>query len=330
MIHSIQNIHPAKNERHSVDLSAGAHELPHQAYLQAPKTSDHFRQAICAAEAPDMIRRLTSEAACNLAPAELKECYESIERNGLRVPLDVFRRIAPLYGELNRHDIQLPDFDNIVLSTHARLFLARNVCGPKALLIIFTGLAGQAGVTYCRVLTRIPAGLDVLFLRRHEDHDYRFGVPGLGMGFFDTCQQIAANPLLGNYQCVGCLGTSMGGLWALRAALVLRANLGVSLSGRFSRRDRALSPYDQEMENDPLLQYQQQTSSRLYCFFGTDAPMDVEDAERFRSMVPRVSMIPLEGFSGHNAMCYLSAKRQLKAFFATLYKGTLDREANLW
>jgi hypothetical protein len=297
---------------------------------QSQATADPFLLAICASDDPENIKRLATEAACNLAPLELKDLYNRIEHTGLQVPVDVFRRSAPLWGELNRRDIKLPDFDNIRISTHARFYISKDSSRKKALLIIFTGLTGMAGINYCRLLNRIPAGMDVLFVRRHKNFDYRFGVPGLGNGFLDSCKRMESLLSIKKYQGVGCLGTSLGGLWALRAAMVLRANIGVSMSGSFSRCVRDVSPYDQDIEDDPLLSYQRNQSARLYCFYGAGAMEDAKDAERFRSMVPSVSLVPVEGFSGHHVMWHLNAKRQLKSFFSTLHKGVLDSSAELW
>lgn len=323
MYQFIQRIFDAIGDKSPIDLNAETHFFSDHTHLQSSEASDLFLQAICATDDSEKIQKLGMEAACTFSPIELKELYEHIERAGLRVPVDVFRRVAPFWVALNRRDIKLPKFENISISTHARLFVAKDFISPKGLLIVFTCMSGRVEGSYCRLLTRIPSGLDVLFVRRLKGGDYRSGVPGFGNGFMESCHGMEKVITTGQYQGVGCLGTSMGGFWAIRAAMNLRANVGVSLSGRYFPQRLAISRYGEDSEVDSINPLQLDQSTRLYCFFGDKAMNDVRDAERFRSRVPSVSLVPLKGHTEHNTLTYLHSRRELNMFFSTLYKAVM-------
>lgn len=273
---------------------------------------------------------ITTEAACNLSPTELKSLYDTVETWSDDTFNTVFNRAAPMRSLLKHGKI--PEYENFYISDNARLYKGLVPEGDKKGLVIFFGGAGrQVGAVHCRILTLLSSNnFDVLFLRRNAPSDYRNGTPGIAEGMRATCESLAYNFPKENYKGVGCFGFCMGGFWALRSAMMIGADIGVSVSGRISRKSGALTEYDEMI--DPLLVSKQATSTpKLHSFFGENTPLVGENAKLLKIAYPEIQLHILPKTKEKSLYPVMTARRQLKPFFTAFSNAVLTPEEGvLW
>lgn len=271
---------------------------------------------------------ITTEAACNLSPAELKALYDTVATWSDDNFNTVFNRAAPLRSLLQHGKI--PEYKNIYISHNARLYRGSVSEGDKKGLIIFFGGAGlQAGAVHCRILTLLSSNnFDVLFLRRNAPSDYRNGIPGIANGMRATCESLAHNFPKENYKGVGCFGFCMGGFWALRSAMMLGADIGISVSGRISRKSGALTEYD-EMIDPSIITKKSTITPRLHSIFGENTPLVGENARLLKLAYPEIQLHIIPKTKEKSLYPVMTARRQLKPFFNAFSHAVMNPEEDI-
>lgn len=276
----------------------------------------------------EQLHAITTEAACTLSPTELKKLYSVVGEWADEEFEGIFKRAAPIWSQFKFGKV--PEYQNHYISEKARLYTSTSTSLEKKGFLIFFGGAGrQAGAVHCRILSLLPPDrFDVLFLRRNAPSDYRNGIPGVADGMRATCESIAHHFPRENYTGVGCFGFCMGGFWALRAAMMLRADIGVSVSGRFSRKSGAQTDYDQMV--DPVSLFSEESlNPRLFSFYGDKTPLVGENARLFQSAYPSVELHPIPDTKEKSVYPVMAARRQLKPFFNTFSKAVLSPEEEI-
>ncbi|MEZ4629936.1 MAG: hypothetical protein R2880_04340 [Deinococcales bacterium] len=300
------------------------------AALQSLKTS--LLATILAAENGMEIKEVTKKADSFLSTHELRELYIEIEKHKIGASRQEFRRNAYLANMLKKDELQLTEYQNIALSSHARFFYCdKTNAHEKCLIIFFSCAGGMIGMGNCLFLSKLPLNrCDVLFLNRHRHYDYRYGVPGIGEGIVDTCLKLQEILSSERYAGVCCIGFSMGGLWALRTAILMNTSIGVALSGTFAIKKREDSPFDNDIEYDPLSEYSNVSSAKLFCFHSEHSKRDADDALKFQELFPRTKLKVLEAAKEHNIFALLSAQRKLDTFLSEMVHGTIYPEELSW
>lgn len=117
----------------------------------------------------------------------------------------------------------------------AMLFSGPGAAVEKTLLVCFPGAGDRHLLMPNAVFLQHTdaATYDVLMLAEPLKEGYRLGVPMLGRNITEVVERIGRLPFIGNYNGVRTFGCSAGGHAAVIAAYLLRAELGVSVGGRF-------------------------------------------------------------------------------------------------
>lgn len=187
--------------------------------------------------APAAIRRLEEDA----TPLEFAAALAMIRRlpEAVRLPLRrsiLSRQLRGAEPEpYRRHALG----DSVILYSGPEDAPKR-----KTLLIAFAGAAMRLMVPVGVVLQHLPASqYDVVLLRDQRRAHYERGIPGYAETLLALMRRLGADLGAQRYRRVVTLGTSMGGLPALRGGILLGADLAISLGGRpIWHVDRLINP----------------------------------------------------------------------------------------
>jgi hypothetical protein len=276
---------------------------------------DFFFGVIEKCRDPDDLEILARWVGSQLAPMQLRQLYQRVERLCPRDTTVIFRQRAPGWMLFQRRET--PRFINTRLSSHARLFESEGAAREeKVLLVLLSAIDGGVLVAISRLLARLPERrFDVLWLRPHDEGEYPSGVPGIGTSFRAVCD--ALRQRAAGYAGAGALGASLGGLAALRAALLGNLGVGVSLGGRFTRFDPGLTAFD-VASYDPLCGCSPRPPARLLAYFSEENMIDSRSAAMLQAMVPGVELMPVQNSGEHNVMVQLAGSGELDRIFTEL------------
>lgn len=170
---------------------------------------------------------------CWATPREFHEAPERLIALGHHEAAQLLRR-----GKTWRHLQQsraIREFTRTDLSADATLYQSAALATSppvRRLVVAFAARGGRLTLPACAFLQALPQpGTDVLLLRDRHKLQFRLGCHGLADNFREllrAIEQIAAT-----YPQVIALGTSMGGLPAIRTGLMLGLPRAISLGGRF-------------------------------------------------------------------------------------------------
>lgn len=258
----------------------------------------------------EAVGEVAIDAARELAPHQLHTLYRAVAALKDAERVEWFRVKAKLWHVLLRPG--QPVYDNIALSTHARLFASIAAPpGAKLLLILFGGVNGEVFMPSVQFLRRLPPGrCDLLRLRAAEGVDFQSGVPGLGDSLAATCRVIG--DLLAGYAGGAALGGSLGGFAALRAAVLLGLDAGIALSGRFNELHR-LAGASVGAAFDPMCGCMAPRATLLTAFAGADHALDLRHAAMLSAMHPAVRVVRVEGAHDHNIAAQMVADGSFNA-----------------
>ena len=160
---------------------------------------------------------------------------------------------------------------------------------------------------------------DVVALRDPSHGHYDLGIPGYGDSLPAIMQRLRTDLTIDRYRRVVTLGASMGGLPALRAGILLGADLAISLGGRpiwhinrMINRRPLLSPFDLLCPCGP-------SGSELLLVYAGDSEEDREGPDVIAKMRP-VRRIETHG-TEHNILRFVVAAGLEGAFLPALVAG---------
>ncbi len=181
-----------------------------------------------------ILRQHCLQRACNdLPPGALTALYLQLPALGGRAlcrlaPAYKYMTAAPRRRAAKRPQLQKqPDFGAHALYTTPDVPRAE-----KTLFIVFSGQDGQFFMPLSVLLHVLPPGAkDVAVIRSGLEQFFFAGVEGLGRTPYAVAQGLARALATGRYGRVVVLGISAGGLFALRVAGFLGADVAVSFAG---------------------------------------------------------------------------------------------------
>jgi hypothetical protein len=189
----------------------------------------------------------------------------------------------------------------------------------KALIVAFCGNKDRLAMPIACFLQHLRStSFDVAILR---DPSRTFFTNGLGeMAMLELIEFLRHRLQPGAYERVFCFGTSSGGPPALRYALMLSADRGISASGLFPWHVRRLTdPSQNEIQAfDLLCACRDPQKTELYCAFSAENKTD-RHAARLASLRVPAKLVAIGGFDGHNFLFELSKRKQLADFFAEIF-----------
>lgn len=252
----------------------------------------------------------------NLTPPHLlAEIYGEMARLSSGDRAERLPRVAPLW-----HPVQAkaqPLFTKLELTTHADLFLSARP--TTAALICFPDYWDQIFMPCSQALMKIGAAdlppVHIVVLRSRRLGSFASGVPGLGESLSKAVcalrKQLASHGITHRAY----LGASVGGFFALRAALCDPGTTGISLAGRFFRMSGLVRLRDLRSGYDPLLCGTVKASGALHAIYGAEEAIDATHAERLQFARPEVRLHPIEGNRLHDPLAQFAAQRKLQVLF---------------
>jgi hypothetical protein len=196
----------------------------------------------------------------------------------------------------------------------------------KQLIFAFCGAANRLMMPISCVLQYLPANAcDLVLLRDPAKLHYIYGIPPFADSLAALALRLASDFAAEPYRRIVCYGTSMGGFVALQSGLIMRADAGISIGGRFAwHPPRLLREPTQTVPGfDPLCVCNAATATGLVCYHSSNA-VDVEDATLLARIVP-VQRIAMHETSEHNVILALCDKGQLKEFYDDVFEFSAPR-----
>ena len=198
--------------------------------------------------------------------------------------------------------------------------------GKKTLII---GLAGH----WHRLMVPMPWFLDclnpslydVVVLRDFSRLSFAAGIPGLGGDLFVALTNLAGRVDPGAYRNAVALGTSGGGVCAVLAAILLRLDRGISVSGEHLQRIVARLG-SQGMSHEPyaaLLAQRPHPFPELVLAYGGDSSADAEAAFALHQLVPS-RLEKVKHCPEHAVLAWHNSRGTLPAFLAKVLGQSLE------
>lgn len=226
-------------------------------------------------------------------------------------------------------------------NTFDDFYLLRREQGSANLIIVFTGMANQFGVSLAlmqRILRRFDC--HVIFLQDRQSQFYLGGVGGLGRSYRSTVTSLAQQASQLSVKNIFCLGQSAGGYASIQAGIELRANGVLAFvpfttleplieSGRLPA-DGPGCGWDAALPRPLDLSVHIARADQLphiSIVYGAQSTVDVEQAQRLRHEA--VEHIPIEGFATHGVFTKVVADNRFDDMISALFRSTphvLNRE----
>jgi hypothetical protein len=255
----------------------------------------------------------TTEAQHRLTPGEFVKLAEQFQdfapaaRRWVQGLLPVVRQAAPYIRPFKRETL-LPDITRYSSRTGVR--------SRKTLILVFSGLQGGPMVPVPVLLQLLPEdACDLVLLRDTSRTLFVNGLPPVATSLFDLVSLCSKLLSPSDYRRLICYGGSGGGFPALRAALLMGASRGVSVSGRLSWNIRRLLDGSGRSAPsfDPLCDCFRDAATEIVCAYGADNAVDVEDARRIAAILP-VRLRPVPGIAVHNFLWELARAGKAQDF----------------
>jgi hypothetical protein len=259
----------------------------------------------------------------DLAPQQLHDLYNRVKELGTNELLEVFQSKATAWRLFLRSAPSA--FKNTLISPYIRLLEAEEgTRDRKVLLVVFAGMKGEMFLPLGRFLLLMPKGkFDVLILSSGRGSDFPRGVQGAGNDFFEVCKYV--DTYREDYAGIVTLGQSMGGLYGLRAAVLLDLPVGISLAGRFTLLRRLDRGFEGVTGFDPLCACASRSGSSaakptLLAYYSADNPRDAAEADKLATMNPNVRRIPVEDWDRHNVVIKMIGDGLTAPLFLDTYR----------
>ena len=270
--------------------------------------------------APDSdIKPLLEQMATKATPGDLARLYRAVRTTADPESVGRIARMAPMWQIMSVK--AQPEFSTEILTSHATLYRSAlpTGTGPRGMMVCFTDFLDQMFMTITRFLMMIGEHpVDMVMLRAPTPGEFGQGVPGLGDTLHGTVQKLSWLLADRGLKPRAYVGASVGGLYALRAALMMGHCNGVSISGRFYRAGSVVRLEGAGPSFDQLCPCFPAFGVRLHCLYAADETIDCKHAAILQLMRPRARLYPIKRSGEHNPFITLGARRQMASFMALL------------
>jgi hypothetical protein len=192
--------------------------------------------------------------------------------------------------------------------------------GARSLVVVFCGGAHRVGVPISYFLQSMRDDLyDVLVLKDRRKVHYDLGVEGIG-SFLETVQRVGRFSKERGYKEIITYGSSMGGLVALRAGILLRASRAISMNGsQCWHVSRLLRGRGLVRAFDVLCPCFSATKTELVAVVPSQHAADVRAAETVQQSFPACEVVRID-VGVHSLSTYLYGVRLLRPFHACMFE----------
>ena len=191
--------------------------------------------------------------------------------------------------------------------------------GTTRLLVVFSAPRARIGIPVSYFLQALRDDVyDVLMLRDPNDEHYTRGVRGLG-SFLETARRIEDFAGTKGYRQIVTYGASLGGLPALRAGRLLKANRAICVGGRYpwhagrlARAERSVDAFDLLCPCAPA------SPTALVIVYAQHNEVDKDAFQLVQRTFPRCVGAPIDT-AKHNLVGYFYKAHLLPQFLACLF-----------
>ena len=203
-------------------------------------------------------------------------------------------------------------------SEDATYFAGRG--GTTRLLVVFSAPRARLGIPISYFLQALRDDVyDVLVLRDPNDEHYTRGVRGLGR-FLETARRIEDFAGTRGLQQIITYGVSLGGLPALRAGRLLKANRAISVGGRYPWHAGRLARAERLVEAfDLLCPCAPPSPTELIMVYARHDEVDKHAFDLTRKTFPECIGVPIDT-ARHNLVGYFYKADLLPRFLACLFE----------
>lgn len=206
---------------------------------------------------------------------------------------------------------------------HPHLTMFADPAAPRArkrLIIGFTGARGRLMLPAAAILQRLPSErYDLALIEDVSRDNFLNGIEGYAGNTLDLAKALVRDLDPRAYIRTFCCGVSLGGFAALRAAIVIRADRGISVGGRFPWHPHRLRVKAGKTVPafDPLCDCNREFQGELISVY-SDNETDRNHAERLAATLD-VNSIPIRQTADHNVFHALLQRGELDALFGRLF-----------
>ena len=283
-----------------------------------------YRRRIAACRTPAQVNRVHVAIENYMTPAELRYFSAALATDPPGSPSREW--IARLAIGMPANVVRPVEFERKSVSNGATHYAADvSSSDRKTLIMGFTGIAHRLMMPTPWVLDCLnPALYDVVLLRDFSRVAYASGVRGLGDDFHTSLSKLRMQIDPGAYRNTIAFGTSLGGIPAILASILLRLGRAVAIgpqafnriTGLLRRRGLADEPY-------VLLAMRPQPFPEVLLVCAAEHDEDVAAATSLQQQVP-ARVVRVRNCSAHVLLAWHHAQRTLAPFLAKVFGQSLE------
>ncbi len=233
----------------------------------------------------------------------------------LSQPVQTFRNQLRLKSWIKKIKLDLAGYPSernwrrITLHDHAILYQSPRGMASKKLIIGFCGQAMRLMLPTHFILGAIDeADFDLMLIRDPDRNHYHGGVSGLGSSLDELALRLRDLSVQSGYNRYVVLGTSSGGLPAIRIGQIIQAEHVLAVGPDNLGRHPGVAE---------MLSSAEKTIATTFKICISDNNIrDSEAAYRLKLLMPHVNVIPYHGIQNHNLLYILHQEQKLTPFLA--------------
>lgn len=253
-------------------------------------------------------------------PNEIREALQSIStlpplEGWRRQPVKTFKKqlslriwIMKIKLDLIRYNSKR-DWHRIPIHDHTLLYQSQKGKASKKLIIGLSGLTMRLMMPTHIILSAIKeSDFDLMLIRDPDRNHYREGVSGLGSNLNELALKIKDLAVQAGYNQYVVLGTSAGGLPAIRIGQIIQAEHVLAVGPDNPERHPEIA--------NQLSSAKKTIATTFKICISANNKRDNEAAHKLKMLMPHVNVIPYRGIKTHNLLYKLHKKQKLTQFLA--------------
>lgn len=267
-----------------------------------------------------ILRMRCLQDACNaLPPGDLTRLYLRLDDIGGADLCKLAPRYKYMTGWLRRRVAKVPQLQACAAKGTAQLYAGpQGERGDKTLYFLFSGEMGQFSLPLAVFIHLLPPGpKDVVVIRLDSWRLYREGVDGYGINPFEVATSLRREFDAGSYKSINVLGVSAGGIFALRVAEMLEADISIAFAGVYSGDALQLAVLAKigVTAFDPICACRDQKAARLVNVLSSMNEVDCRSSTRLFKIRPKLIQYHLVNSDDHDVVRQMLEKGTAVPFF---------------
>ena len=284
-----------------------------------------YRRRISRCRTENQLNRVHVALDNYMTPLEVRYFRSALDGEAADSPSR--RWIATVANSMPVNKVRSVEFDRNEIFRGVTFYTAdAGSTDEKTLIIGFAGLNHRLMAPTSWLLDCLnPMLYDVIVLRDFSKRAFAFGIPGLGEDFFQTLSNLRMCVDARRYRNAISLGTSLGGIPALLAALLLKTNRGISIGVEdfrlFASRLKRMGLNDEPYA--ALLASRPRPFPELFLVHGAERKDDALAASFLNNLVPS-RLWRVKNCAEHVVLKWYILRGTLPAFLAKILGQSLE------